>query len=503
MLNNTNFRGKVLAIGNDHYDQVKPDLDNAINDATGIYETFRNLGYMMMPEAYDIDIDRFDELFNDFKSDLGNYEVGVLYFSGHGIEIQGKNYLMMTNTPIGEYAESTMRYSAELQKCIKELHDTNCKMIIIIIDACRNNPFDGKERGWGSVNLAPIFAPKGTLIAYSTSPGETADDFGMEGHSVYTGALLKYLNEEGLEIETFFKKVRSTVDTMTKGKKTSWEHTSLIGSFSFNSGKMTHIKDIGYDSTVLMDAQYSTDDKLIGTIIKKLKSYNWYEQNNGVKDFRLIQHKKLDRNQLFIIGRNLLQAAVGGAYEAINIIKDGNVLQEYSSDDGNHLLNGILFEMYFNKEGQFRYKNFKISHLNEMMQFTNINQLKSSFDFIHNLLQDFSRYLIFVPGSAPSKVTINVRLVKKNIEFTIGEKEMLVVKSITFDGHELLADDEESNVFPYNSEQKIIKDDLEAMLCEGYGIPTSYVQFIYNVEPEKNAMWFDRKFRRNFRLCHK
>ena len=80
---------------------------------------------------------------------------------------------------------------------------------------------------------------------------------------------------------------------------------------------------------------------------------------------------------------------------------------------------------------------------------------------------------------------------------------MLVVKSITFDGHELLADDEESNVFPYNSEQKIIKDDLEAMLCEGYGIPTSYVQFIYNVEPEKNAMWFDRKFRRNFRLCHK
>lgn len=69
-------------------------------------------------------------------------------------------------------------------------------MIIVIIDACRDNPFEGKERGWGSVNLAPVFAPKGTLIAYSTSPGEKADDFGMDGHSVYTGALLKHLKCE-------------------------------------------------------------------------------------------------------------------------------------------------------------------------------------------------------------------------------------------------------------------------------------------------------------------
>ena len=132
----------------------------------------------------------------------------------------------MRDTPIGEYAETTIRYSVDLQKCIKGLHETKCKMIIVIIDACRNNPFEGKERGWGSVNLAPLFAPKGTLIAYSTSPGEKADDFGMDGHSVYTGALLKHLKEEGLEIETFFKKVRSTVDAMTNGKKTSWEHTS-------------------------------------------------------------------------------------------------------------------------------------------------------------------------------------------------------------------------------------------------------------------------------------
>ena len=94
------YRGKALVVGNDHYDQVKPDLDNAVNDAKGIYEAFKDLGFMMMPEAYNIDTDRFDELFDNFKSELGHYEVGVLYFSGHGVEIDGKNYLIMRNTPI-------------------------------------------------------------------------------------------------------------------------------------------------------------------------------------------------------------------------------------------------------------------------------------------------------------------------------------------------------------------------------------------------------------------
>lgn len=453
------YRGKALVVGNDHYDQVNPDLDNAVNDAKGIYEAFRELGFMMIPEAYDIDTDKFDELFEDFKFELGNYEVGVLYFSGHGVEIDGKNYLIMRNTPIGELAKSPIRYSINLQDCIRELHDTKCKMIIVIIDACRNNPFEGTERGWGSVNLAPLFAPKGTLIAYSTSPGEKADDFGMDSHSVYTGALLKHLKEEGLEIETFFKKVRSTVNTMTAGKKTSWEHTSLIGSFSFNSGKMVYVDDIGYDITVLRDVQYDPmTDKVTASIIRKLKSYNWYEQNDGVAEFRRIIPQKLDKNQLFIIGRNLLQAAVGGSHGAREVITDSNAIEEYCTENENHLLNGILFEIYFNKDGKFRYKNFKMTFLNELLWYTNIESLKSSFAFIHELLQSFSPFLIFILSPEPIKVSINVKLNKGIVNpIWADPMEMSVVKSISFDGHDLLAADDDSNVFPFTKEQDIQK----------------------------------------------
>ena len=490
-------------VGNNHYDQVKPDLDNAVNDAKGIYEAFMNLGFMMMPEAYDIGFEKFDKLFDSFKSDLGNYEVGVLYFSGHGIEIYGKNYLIMCDTPIGDLAKSTIRFAVDLQECISELHATGCKMIIVIIDACRNNPFEGKEKGWGSVNLAPIFAPKGTLIAYSTSPGETANDFGMYGHSVYTGALLKHLKEEGLEIETFFKKVRSTVDAMTGGKKTSWEHTSLIGSFSFNSGKMIHVDDIGYDANVISDGHYfSVNDKVMSPIIKKMKSYNWYDQNEGVESFLKIHPKELNKNQLFVMGRNLLQSAIGGSYDAKDLIIDGDILKRYCYQGDNHLLNGILFEIYFNHEGKFRYKNFKTRYLNEIMQFALEEELKNSFSFIRDILKGFAQFLIFVPSPDPTIVTINVKLNKENVEGLFGDPmEVSVVKSVSFDGHELLADEEDSNVFPFSMEHDIRKDAFENLICEGYGIPSAFLNVIYNETPlkENDVLWLDRKLRRSFR----
>ena len=254
------YRGKALVIGNDHYDQMKPDLNNAVNDAKSIHEALQGLGFMMMPLAIDITTDKFDSMFNDFLGELSKYDVAVLYYAGHGIEVEGKNYLVMTEARVGELAKTTTRRSVDLQECLSLMHKTDCKMVIMIIDACRNNPFEGKERGWGSVNLAPIFAPKGTLIAYSTSPGETASDFGMDGHSVYTGALLKHLQEEGLEVETFFKKVRSTVNAMTKGKKTSWEHTSLIGTFCFNSGKMIQVDELGYQLSSVRDSDFDMNN---------------------------------------------------------------------------------------------------------------------------------------------------------------------------------------------------------------------------------------------------
>ena len=499
MEENKFYKGKAFVIGNDHYNHMKPDLDNAVNDAKAIHNTFQSLGFLMMPEAYDIDIDTFDTLFNQFKSDLDKFDVGILYFSGHGVEIEGKNYLIMKDTPMSDLAQTTIRWSADLQNCLNELHDSGCKMIIVIIDACRNNPFEGKERGWGSVNLAPVFAPKGTLIAYSTSPGETASDFGMEGHSVYTGALLAHLKEEGLEIENFFKKVRSTVNAMTGGKKTSWEHTSLIGTFSFNSGKMIHIQELEYDITSIRDKDFTSKDLAIGNIVSMLKSYNWYTQNDAIVNFERISPNVINKNDLFVIGRNLLQAAIGGSKNAINFLKDDNKLIKYTIDNENHLLNGILFEIYFNRDGQFRYKTFKAGLLDDIIKYADIELLNSSFDFICNVLKEFSHHLMYIPYKDAKSLSINVKIEKGTFQTPFGEICDTYIESISFDGFELIADDDEINVLPGFIEWEINQHKLKEVLSIGYAIPANKLKLIFNEDVGGSKVWFNKKLKLNFR----
>ena len=117
---------------------------------------------------------------------------------------------------------------SEVLEIFKE--DKQTKVHIVILDACRIYPTN--VRGGESLSIAPLMAPKGTMIAYSTSPNEPAIDTGFPNHSVYTGALLQFI-EEKIPVETLFKKVRATVFYQTKGKQTTWEHSCLIGDFYF------------------------------------------------------------------------------------------------------------------------------------------------------------------------------------------------------------------------------------------------------------------------------
>lgn len=499
MDNSFYYRGKALVIGNDHYDQMKPDLNNAVNDAKSIHEALQGLGFMMMPLAIDITTDDFDSLFNDFLGDLAKYDVAVLYYAGHGIEVEGKNYLVMTEAPVGELAITTTRRSVDLQECLSQIHMTGCKMVIMIIDACRNNPFEGHVRGWGSVNLAPIFAPKGTLIAYSTSPGETASDFGMDGHSVYTGALLKHLQEEGLEVETFFKKVRSTVNAMTKGKKTSWEHTSLIGTFCFNSGRMIQVEELGYELSSLRDIDFDITNPNVGNIVSELKSYDWYHQNPAVDSFQKLKPAILSADELFVVGRNLLQAACGGSYSAQDFIKDASLLARYTVNGENHLVNGILFEIYFNNKGLFRFKDYKLTMLNDLMGLCTHESLKCSFRFIEKALKSFEANLIFVPSEAPKQVDINVRIEKGKIQLWKDVEEGNIIQSVQFEGYELLANQEDNDIFPFSSEWSVNKAELASIICEGYAIPSSYLHLVMNKEIGNEQIYFNRKFKRKFR----
>ena len=184
-------KGLALVVGiNDYIDASK--LSNAVFDAESLAISLEKLSFDIIKKI-DIGYRDFASTLDDFFVLLKEYDVGVFYFAGHGVEIDGDNYLLAADTPIEKKTSVTM-LSARLQDIIGSMHEAGAQTNIIILDCCRNNPFPA-DRAHGTTNLAPVYAPQGTIIAYSTSPGETSKDGGMGNNSIYTGALLEHINE--------------------------------------------------------------------------------------------------------------------------------------------------------------------------------------------------------------------------------------------------------------------------------------------------------------------
>lgn len=303
----------ALIIGNNEYNEGA-ELTNAINDAVSIKQVFERLGFDVISKN-NCKAEDYSDLLSEFDSRIKDFDASIFYFAGHGFEIEGENYLAAIDCqipPSGKY--HCNRYCIRLNE-ILEIHKKNAnKVNIVIIDACRK----GFDRS-GNVALAPMFAPKGSLLAFSTSPNEGASDKGFENHSIYTGALLKYIGRERLSIEELFKKVRKTVYALSEGKQTTWEHTSLINDYYFNTGQLVHSITIPYDEKVVKDINYNeTDD--FGVLIMALKSHDWNKQNPAINKLFKFHLGDLKKNQLFILGRNLLQAS-GAAHNASNFME--------------------------------------------------------------------------------------------------------------------------------------------------------------------------------------
>jgi uncharacterized caspase-like protein len=163
-----------------------------------------------------------------FGERLAGHDVGMFFFAGHGIQVRGKNYLIPVDAQIG--SENSVRAEAvDVDAVLDQLSAS--PLNLVILDACRNNPFERRFRSVGG-GLAQMEAPKGTLIAYATAPGKVAQD-GDGANSTYTTALLKVLAEPGLAVESVFKRVRSEVSRMTGDAQIPWEASSLTGDFYF------------------------------------------------------------------------------------------------------------------------------------------------------------------------------------------------------------------------------------------------------------------------------
>lgn len=226
---NVRIEQKVaLVIGNSNY--TGAPLKNPVNDAADIANALVGFGFEVIHRE-NLNQNEMKRAIREFGTKIKGGAIGLFYFAGHGVQVKGANYLI----PIGANVnnEEEVEYEAvDVGFVLAQMESAQNQMNIVILDACRNNPF---ARSFRSVDrgLAQINAPSGTLIAYATAPGSVASD-GTSRNGLYTQELLKNMRTPNLSVEEIFKRVRISVRNQTQDKQTPWESSSLTGSFIFN-----------------------------------------------------------------------------------------------------------------------------------------------------------------------------------------------------------------------------------------------------------------------------
>ncbi|MCS3928296.1 hypothetical protein M2175_003327 [Bradyrhizobium elkanii] len=220
----------ALVIGNSNYKNA-PQLQNPDNDAESMAQFLNSAGFEVVA-ATDLTQNDMLRVVQDFSAKVsarGPNTVAMVYYAGHGVQLAGENYLVPVDAKVSSPTELVSN-SVRLVDVMSTLETIPSRMRIVILDACRNNPFpDVNDAGRG---LAIVDAPNGSIVGYSTAPGAEAQD-GTNGHSPYTQAFLNVAREPNVPIEQLFKRVRLEVNQTTSGAQIPWESSSLTSDFTF------------------------------------------------------------------------------------------------------------------------------------------------------------------------------------------------------------------------------------------------------------------------------
>ncbi len=221
----------ALVVGNGAY-KTGP-LRNPGNDASSVGSALEASGFTVTT-LVDADREAMKRGIRAFAETLrgaGEDSVAVFYYAGHGVQVKGRNYLVPLKAELTSAADVEFE-TIEAQWVLDLIGDSRAGLSVIILDACRNNPFRAISRS-ADRGLARMDAPRGSILAYSTAPGEVALD-GEGTNSPYTAALAKAMRVPGLKIEEMFKQVRREVLAATGDRQIPWESSSLIGDFYFS-----------------------------------------------------------------------------------------------------------------------------------------------------------------------------------------------------------------------------------------------------------------------------
>jgi uncharacterized caspase-like protein len=220
----------ALVIGNADYKEAP--LRNPLNDAHDIAQSLRNLGFQVI-EARNATRRVMLDAVNAFGARLQQTQVGLFYYSGHGVQYHGNNYLIPLQATIAAPADLEQE-AVDARRILGRMEQSQTTLNIVILDACRNNPFRNLLgfRSFGERGLAPLPRVRSSLIAYATQPDNVAED-GAGRNGTYTKHLLRYLKQPGLSLPDLFSEVGQAVLQETNGKQEPWVSFSPLPRFCF------------------------------------------------------------------------------------------------------------------------------------------------------------------------------------------------------------------------------------------------------------------------------
>ena len=499
------MNASVLSIGVNRYDNGPRKLNNAVNDAIAIGQRLEEFGYQNYTFT-DLTSADILERVKEYETSVNENKMDVIvfYYAGHGCEViddlGGHVNCILGTDSCSQDGVSLLHTSVPLQYVINILSESSASIKVFIIDACRESISRTIKEDILANGFCPLVsAPRGTIIAFSTSHASTAmDGGGHDGHSIYTSALLDLIGED-MQIEELFKCIRGIVAEGSNQTQISWEFSSLMGNFKFNFDKPQPIEDnqeelqntgeqvpiqevCQYSQCVLADSIYVCDPRnAADKIIEKFKTHNWYKQHDAIIALYGINKGEVTKDQQFLIGRNILQSAIGGEYECGSVMNGhlAQFLTRWTINGVNHMLNGMLYEMYFDNRGELRHNNrYKSKYCDEIFDLLQSEMFKPSFEYINNQLFAQSIQLFFYPNTTEHlEVQIEHRVEK--VMRHGKEVDNFILDKILINRGDVLQQAVEDDVFA-REYRRYTKEELQQRIQNELCAPKKMLTFIWS-----------------------
>jgi len=304
----------ALVIGNGAYREAA--LKNPVNDARDVAALLKTQGFNVTLKL-NVGVKEMDEAVRQFGQALRRGGVGLFYFAGHGLQVGGSNYLVPVDAKI--QSESDVRFECvDAGRVLGKMEDAGNGLNLVILDACRNNPFARSFRS-ASLGLAKMDAPTGSLIAYATAPGSVAAD-GNGRNGLYTQYLLRNIGTPGLSVEELFKRVRMGVAGESAKKQVPWEASSLIGQFSFAGG--TQVASLAPAPVPAVALKYQQQQREAAELEARRQAEEQAALEQAKQQQAPVQQAKAERVRLL---RDRFGAAQGAAAQGDAVVPSASV----------------------------------------------------------------------------------------------------------------------------------------------------------------------------------